>query len=92
MKINKIILIFNLIIYIFFLDVKKIIFLPILFMILMFLVDTVLFDTLFTTIGSTTKRIKCYNNNNGIINISQINLKWRRFPFRINVDGESGYF
>ena len=53
--------------------------------------DTVLFDTLFTTIGSTTKRIKCYNNNNGIINISQINLQnGEDSPFRINVDGESG--
>ena len=29
-------------------------------------VDTVLFDTLFTTIGSTTKRIKIYNNNEGV--------------------------
>ena len=54
-------------------------------------VDTVLFDTLFTTIGSTTKRIKCYNNNNGIINISQINLlNGEDSPFRINVDGASG--
>ena len=54
-------------------------------------IDTVLFDTLFTTIGSTTKRIKCYNNNDGIINISQINLlNGEDSPFRINVDGESG--
>ena len=53
--------------------------------------DTVLFDTLFTTIGSTTKRIKCYNKNNGIINISQVNLQnGENSPFRINVDGESG--
>ena len=36
--------------------------------------DTVLFDTLFTTIGSTTKRIKIYNNNEGMINISKISL------------------
>lgn len=53
--------------------------------------DTVLFDTLFTTIGSTTKRIKIYNNNDGIINISQISLiGGENSPFRINVDGESG--
>ena len=34
--------------------------------------DTILFDTLFTTIGSTTKRFKCYNHNSGTINISNI--------------------
>ena len=51
--------------------------------------DTVLFDTLFTTIGSTTKRIKVYNNNEGIIKISQISLNGENSPFRINVDGES---
>lgn len=54
-------------------------------------VDTVLFDTLFTTIGSTTKRIKIYNNNEGMINISKISLiGGENSPFRINVDGESG--
>ena len=53
--------------------------------------DTVLFDTLFTTIGSTTKRIKCYNNNNGTINISRIRLlSGENSQFRINVDGEAG--
>ena len=53
--------------------------------------DTVLFDTLFTTIGSTTKRVKCYNNNNGTINISQIRLlSGENSQFRINVDGEAG--
>lgn len=53
--------------------------------------DSVLFDTLFTTIGSTTKRIKCFNNNNGSINISKISLlNGEESPFRINVDGESG--
>ena len=53
--------------------------------------DTILFDTLFTTIGSTTKYFKCYNQNNGVINISSISLEnGTNSPFRINVDGESG--
>ncbi len=53
--------------------------------------DTILFDTLFTTIGSTTKYFKCYNQNNGIINISNISLEnGTNSPFRINVDGQSG--
>ena len=53
--------------------------------------DTILFDTLFTTIGSTTKRFKCYNKNSGTINISNISLQnGTNSPFRINIDGESG--
>ena len=53
--------------------------------------DTILFDTLFTTIGSTTKRFKCYNPNSGSINISNISLQnGINSPFRINIDGESG--
>ena len=53
--------------------------------------DTILFDTLFTTIGSTTKRFKCYNQNSGTINISKISLQnGTNSPFRINIDGESG--
>ena len=54
-------------------------------------IDTILFDTLFTTIGSTTKRFKCYNPNSGTINISNISLQnSTNSPFRINIDGESG--
>ena len=53
--------------------------------------DTILFDTIFTTIGSTTKYFKCYNPHNGKINISNITLeKGTDSPYRINVDGESG--
>ena len=53
--------------------------------------DTILFDTLFTTIGSTTKKFKCYNQNSGTINISNISLQnGTNSPFRINIDGESG--
>jgi hypothetical protein len=54
-------------------------------------IDTLLFDTLFTTIGSTTKYFKCFNRNNGILNIDRIHLKnGTNSPFRINVDGNSG--
>ena len=53
--------------------------------------DTILFDTIFTTIGSTTKQFKCYNNYNGILTISSIHLEQEtNSPFRINVDGVSG--
>lgn len=53
--------------------------------------DTILFDTLFTTIGSTTKYFKFYNNNSGTLNVSTIGLAGgTQSPFRINVDGSSG--
>ncbi|MEO9531225.1 MAG: right-handed parallel beta-helix repeat-containing protein [Crocinitomicaceae bacterium] len=59
-----------------------------------FSADTVLFDTVFTTVGSTTKRLKIYNRNNQPIVIDQIQLMGgENSPFRINVDGVSGdYF
>ena len=53
--------------------------------------DTILFDTIFTTIGSTTKYFKIYNNNNGKINVSSIQLaNGTNSPFRINVNGDAG--
>ena len=36
--------------------------------------DTVLFDTVFTTVGSVTKRFAIYNKNKNAINISNIHL------------------
>ena len=55
--------------------------------------DSVLFDTVFTTIGSTTQRFKIYNNNNAKINVEEIELMGgASSPFRINVDGVSGLF
>ncbi len=58
---------------------------------LSFSTDTILFDTLFTTIGSTTKRFKIYNNSNKKINISSINLgQGTQSMFRINVNGFPG--
>jgi hypothetical protein len=53
--------------------------------------DTILFDTLFTTIGSTTKRFKIYNTLNQKIKISNIWLEQStQSMFRINVDGLAG--
>ncbi|MDB4075460.1 MAG: right-handed parallel beta-helix repeat-containing protein [Crocinitomicaceae bacterium] len=53
--------------------------------------DTVLFDTVFTTIGSTTQQFKIYNNDSKTITIEQIELMGgSASPFRINVDGMSG--
>ena len=58
---------------------------------LTFSADTILFDTLFTTIGSTTKYFKVYNSNNGKINITSIQLaQGTNSPYRINVNGEAG--
>lgn len=53
--------------------------------------DTVIFDTVFTTIGSVTKKLKIYNNSNKTLIISQIELMGgANSPFRINVDGSPG--
>lgn len=59
---------------------------------LAFSTDTLLFDTVFTTVGSTTKRIILYNHNKNAIRISSIDLV-DETPFakyRLNVDGSSG--
>lgn len=56
-----------------------------------FSTDTILFDTLFTTIGSTTKKFKIYNNSKKAINISNINLGLGTSSmYRINVNGFAG--
>jgi len=58
---------------------------------LSFSVDTVLFDTVFTTIGSVTKRYKIYNTENKPVNISKVTLAGgESSPYRINLDGVSG--
>ena len=58
---------------------------------LSFNTDSVLFDTVFTTFGSTTKRFKIYNNNSSDIIISDIYVeKGSGSQFRINVDGTPG--
>lgn len=55
-----------------------------------FSVDTVLFDTVFTTIGSTTQHLKIYNPYNQKILISSVKLaKGDASNFRLNINGVS---
>ena len=56
---------------------------------LSFSTDTVLFDTVFTTIGSSTRSFKVYNRNNYRVNISDIHLAGGvKGKYRV----ESGWF
>lgn len=55
---------------------------------LTFSADTIFFDTVFTTIGSVTKRLIVYNNNDGKLLVSQIRLAGgEESNYRMNVDG-----
>ena len=55
--------------------------------------DTIFFDTVFTTIGSVTKKFKLYNTSNKTVNIEQMELiGGSSSSFRINVDGVAGTF
>ena len=55
---------------------------------LAFSTDTLTFDTIFSTVGSTTKKILVYNRTKQSINILSIALKGENnSPFRLNVDG-----
>jgi parallel beta-helix repeat protein len=56
-----------------------------------FSVDTLVFDTVFTTVGSTTQQFKIYNKENKTVIIEEIELVGgENSPFRINIDGISG--
>jgi len=56
-----------------------------------FSLDTLVFDTVFTTIGSTTKNFKIYNPDSKTIELEEIELMGgKNSPFRINVDGTAG--
>ena len=55
---------------------------------LAFSTDTVFFDTVFTSLGSVTKRFKIYNRNNKSIKTTIKLGSAKSSPFRINVDGE----
>jgi hypothetical protein len=58
---------------------------------LSFSADSVLFDTVFTTIGSSTRNIRVRNKNNQRIKISNISLqKGSSSQFIMNVDGLKG--
>lgn len=53
--------------------------------------DSILFDTVFTTIGSSTRNFRIRNKNNSRINISSIVLQGgTASAFKINVDGSPG--
>jgi hypothetical protein len=53
--------------------------------------DSVLFDTVFTSIGSSTRNIRVINKNNQRIKISDIRLQnGSASQFKINVDGAKG--
>jgi hypothetical protein len=58
---------------------------------LQFSEDTILFDTVFVTMGSTNKQFTIHNNNDQKIRISSIRLVGGTASlFRINVDGTPG--
>lgn len=50
--------------------------------------DTVFFDTVFTSTGSSTHRIMVYNRNKNALNISRISMQSGQY-FHINADGEN---
>lgn len=53
--------------------------------------DSILYDTVFTSIGSTTKRFKIYNRHNDPIRVSRLYLGGGSASnFRLNVDGIPG--
>ena len=57
---------------------------------LKFSADTVLFDTVFTSLGSATHELMVYNTNKDDLKISSIRLVGgEASPFRFNLDGES---
>lgn len=57
---------------------------------LQFSTDTVMFDTIFTTIGSTTQHLKIYNPYEESVLISRIRVAGGDFSnFRLNVNGTS---
>ncbi len=55
-----------------------------------FSTDSLLFDTVFTSIGSTTRTLKIFNSNKQAVNISEIRLAGGNSSvFKININGLS---
>lgn len=55
---------------------------------LSFSTDTLTFDTVFTTMGTTTQKLMVYNRNNRALRINRIGLAaGQNSSFRLNVDG-----
>lgn len=58
---------------------------------LVFSADTVMFDTVFTSLGSSTHQLKVYNPYQEDLNISEVRLMGgAQSRFKLNFDGESG--
>ncbi len=58
---------------------------------LSFSTDSVMFDTVFTTMGSVTKRLMVYNPNNHALIIKRVSLAGgSNSPYSVNIDGSSG--
>ena len=58
---------------------------------LTFSTDTVMFDTVFTSLGSSTHQLKIYNGYQDDLNISEIRLMGgEQSRFKINLDGVNG--
>ncbi|RBQ03576.1 hypothetical protein [Pedobacter miscanthi] len=54
--------------------------------------ESVLFDVIFTSLGSTTKRLKIENRNNSAIKVSEIRLAGgSASAFSININGENTF-
>jgi hypothetical protein len=52
--------------------------------------DTIVFDTVFTTLGSVTRQLHVYNRGDNPVKISSIKLaRGESSPFRLNVDGQA---
>ncbi len=59
--------------------------------VLTFSADTVIFDTIFTTVGSATRQFKIYNPSKDEVTISSIILAGgQQSKYRMNVDGVAG--
>lgn len=55
-----------------------------------FSADTILFDTVFTSLGSSTHQLRIYNKHSDDLKISSIRLLGgNASPYRLNVDGEN---
>lgn len=58
---------------------------------LVFSADTVMFDTVFTTLGSSTHQLKIYNTYTEDLNITEVRLMGgSQSRFKLNFDGEAG--
>ena len=52
--------------------------------------DTIAFDTVFTSAGSSTKRVSVYNSSKYSLRLKAYLAGGEQSPFRLNADGESG--